>query len=224
MILPKLKQATQHAHEQIEANAHTASIMQGTISLDQYVWLLQKFFGFYAPMEAAMSRMTEWESIGLKFEQRRKTPLLEKDLRILGSHGQHLAALPICTDLPTIVNFPQALGCLYVFEGATLGGQLITRQLQRLFGFDRETGCAFFSSYGSRVGPMWKAFGAALNSYAGERDVDHIMIDAACASFSKLDRWLSTPVTLDRENDVLDHSHIQRAELGDDSMLDSAAL
>jgi heme oxygenase len=227
MILLKLKQATQHAHEQIEANTLTASIMQGAASQDQYVQLLQKFLGFYVPVEAAMSKMTEWESIGLNFDQRRKTPLLEKDLRALGVHDQVLETLPHCADLPTIASFPQALGCLYVFEGATLGGQLMTRQLQRLFGFDHETGCAFFSSYGSHVGPMWKAFGAALNNYAAERDVDQIILDAACTSFTKLDRWLNTPPPSDRARHILGHPEIHNVGLEDsfrNHAIDSALL
>jgi heme oxygenase len=37
--------------------------------------------------------------------------------------------LGACTDLPQLCRREQLAGCLYVVEGACLGGQLVTRAL-----------------------------------------------------------------------------------------------
>ena len=47
-------------------------------------------------------------------------------------------------------------------EGATLGGQLLRRHLAPRLALTPERGLAYFAAYGDAVGPMWRAFGAAV--------------------------------------------------------------
>jgi heme oxygenase len=54
-----------------------------------------------------------------------------------------VGALPQYHDLPDIEDWPRMLGCLYVLEGATLGGQIISRHLQRTLHIDAINGAAF---------------------------------------------------------------------------------
>ena len=101
-------------------------------------------------------------------------------------------ALPRCPALPTIGGIPEALGCLYVMEGATLGGQIIRRQAASRLGLGPSSGCSFFSAYGEQVGPMWRAFRAALADYAtGAPGAQARVLDAASDTFARLDLWLA---------------------------------
>jgi heme oxygenase len=59
---------------------------------------------------------------------------------------------------------------LYVIEGATLGGRIITRQLQTQLGLKPESGGAFFDGYGAQTGPYWKAFCTMLTNNADQDD------------------------------------------------------
>ena len=53
---------------------------------------------------------------------------------------------------------PEGLGALYVIEGATLGGQVITRYIQSALKIDATNGGRFFAAYGDRTGLLWRDF------------------------------------------------------------------
>ena len=128
----------------------------------------------------------------LKLDARWKTRLLERDLRVLGC-GAALDArqIPESNVLPSISGVAEALGCMYVLEGATLGGQIIVRHLRRTLGVEPESGAAFFGSYGAEVGPMWKCFGDVLATYSAAHPAeDEIIVATARETFDALDRWL----------------------------------
>ncbi len=82
----------------------------------------------------------------------------------------------------------QALGCLYVLEGSTLGGQVVTRYLAGVPSMEDVTWFSFFSSYGAEVGPMWQEFGEFLTVHA--RGDDEAIVRAACETFTTLACWL----------------------------------
>jgi heme oxygenase len=74
-------------------------------------------------------------------------------LRVLGVDQLHLDdAQPLAR-----ANLNFAVGCLYVLEGATLGGQFISRHLATL-GIGPANGGLFFHGYGAKTGEMWKSF------------------------------------------------------------------
>ena len=66
-------------------------------------------------------------------------------------------------DVLPLNNAAKALGCLYVLEGATLGGVLIARHVRASLGFDGDAGSAFYLGYGPRTGAMWRGFCGVLN-------------------------------------------------------------
>ncbi len=127
----------------------------------------------------------------LALDGRRKACLLARDLRALGTSAAEVAALPRFADLPTLETPAEALGCLYVLEGATLGGQVVARLVAGRFGFDRGSGCAFFASYGERVGSMWRELGAALVTFTDTTGDDEAVVRSACATFATFERWFA---------------------------------
>lgn len=186
-VLSALRRETRESHDRLEAGL---KVLDPAFTCDAYRQLLERFWGFCAPAEPRVLATGAWQALGLDAEQRSKVVRLEADLLALGHGHSSLARLPLCSDLPCIDSVPGALGYLYVFEGATLGGAMISRHLRHTLGLSRARGAAFFGSYGSEVGPMWKAFTGALTAYAAATDEERQIVHAACETFSKLERWL----------------------------------
>lgn len=195
MILAKLKEHTRQQHEHIEQTIGLLSRLQ---ALDSYVALLGRFYGFYAPLEVRLGRVEGAEqgyaAIGLDFEKRRKTQLLRADLMALGWSAEAVDALPQCSELPRLDGMPEAMGCWYVLEGSTLGGQIIRREVASKLGILPGNGCSFFTSYGDQLGPMWKAFGVAVEKFvadSGNSDCEERVLSAASDTFVRLDVWVA---------------------------------
>jgi heme oxygenase (biliverdin-IX-beta and delta-forming) len=182
MIMARLKQETKVYHEQLETNPYSRAMSDGTLTREAYSEMLQRFYGFYRPLEAQLQQFSP-----VDVSERQHTPFLVRDLQTLDCLVE---ALPLCDDLPQITTPARALGSLYVLEGATLGGQIITRQLKR-FGLTPENGVSFFNSYGERVGEMWKAFIVSANTYAETHGHEDEMVDAASETFITFGRWLN---------------------------------
>ena len=87
----------------------------------------------------------------------------------LGSTPEAVAALPHCKRLPSVDTLPGLLGCLCVSEGASLGGQVITRHLRASLGLTPSTGGAFFFGVGEPTGQCWKTFVQALTRLVAEQ-------------------------------------------------------
>ena len=115
--------------------------------------------------------------------------MLTRDLQILNDGDWAAISLKMCQDLPALNDFAEALGCIYVFEGATLGGQFIAGHLRRNFGLTPENGAAFFNSSGERVGQMWESFGATATATVLE--MDEKIVGAARETFTKFKKWFS---------------------------------
>jgi heme oxygenase len=187
VILLMLKQQTKDRHEALERRL---APLLGPLAPYDYCRLLQAFYGFYLPIEQRLAAVPGWEALGLDIEQRRKAPRLAADLRYQGMPDAALGDLPLCERLPELATLTQALGCAYVLEGATLGGQIITRHLRQQLGLDERRGGAFFGSYGNAVGPMWRAFQAALRAHCADPSNAAPLVRSANDTFVALEQWL----------------------------------
>lgn len=188
MMLKCLKAATGTRHAALERQLPLLdpSLSHGTCR--QYV---QRLFGFYDPLEKRLLEVPWWSEIGFDYAPRQKTPRLRQDLQVLGGTEQSIAALPRCEHLPPLTSEAQLWGCLYVIEGATLGGQIIIKNLHTHLGLTATSGASFFDGYGSQTGSRWKAFCAAVPAQ-GE-DVPggpDAMLLSANVTFDALSEWL----------------------------------
>ncbi len=184
-----LRSETKVYHDALEQEL--SPLVEG-ISLGAYASLLRRLLGFYGPLEDRLVAVQGLPAILTDLEDRRKAHLLVVDLLHLGMDEAKLARLPMCEDGPRVSTVEEALGCLYVLEGATLGGQIITRHLKKDLGLDEGGGCAFFYSYGEEVGPMWKAFQSALRSRCPDAESQGPPVASARSTFASLRRWLAT--------------------------------
>jgi heme oxygenase (biliverdin-IX-beta and delta-forming) len=189
-MLDVLRSETRALHEQVEANPRLNRIMQEGYTRDEYRVLLMRLYGFYAPLEDLVAEVLP--DAPFRLTERRKAPLLRHDLIALGLIRSDVDHLPLCGDVPEVATLPQALGCLYVMEGATLGGKIMSRQLRRSLVLGVDSGAAFYSSYGDRIGEMWRALCHAINAVPLDDFSRCALVTAARETFEKLDSWLST--------------------------------
>jgi len=179
----RLRRETRSEHDAIEAALNLSS---ESLTLDAYRRTLQRFYGYCRPLEDAIFAVGGWERGSGDLDGRRKTPSLELDLRTL---GVDLESLPLCHQLPQIDSAASAFGGLYVMEGATLGGQFISRHVQQVLGVTFETGGRFFHGYGERTGSMWQKFRTALDAFATTQETQDHVVMTAQQTFRTLRAW-----------------------------------
>ncbi|MBA2284507.1 MAG: biliverdin-producing heme oxygenase [Ktedonobacteraceae bacterium] len=185
MFLASLKEATQALHRKLE---HDVDIFHTITTLESYSRLLQKFLGFYLPVEPRLLGVQNRYDLQVHLRGRLKSPLLLRDLSEIAA--QQVTGVPLCETLPTLTCPAHVWGCLYVLEGSTLGGTLISKHITRELGLTAEHGCAFFGSYGSQVGSMWQMFTCTLEAYVSTHHEEQIIIASACETFAVLSQWL----------------------------------
>jgi heme oxygenase len=182
-LLQRLISETAEAHDRIEKAFDLEAI---TGSIPAYRNLLGRLYGFHAVWEPlAEVALADPEF----FRQRRKVALLETDLRDLGMGSDGIARLALCDPTVTVRTPAEAWGSMYVVEGATLGGVVIARYVERRLGLSRHNGCLYFRCYGADVRPMWISFGSRLLARCGSADEDAV-VAAARRTFETLHIWL----------------------------------
>jgi heme oxygenase len=181
MVLTELRAKTRSLHDALEGRLN---ILDPGLSTERYFHLLGLFYGFYAPLESSIEAYGDNPRAWLAGD-RRKTPLLKDDLRYCGGTDH----LPVCGQLPDVAQPASQLGCMYVLEGATLGGQVVLRHVRPRLGLNGK-GTSFFASYGERVGPMWRGFCDYLNGREFSAEDRDAVVASACATFDSLQKWL----------------------------------
>ena len=147
----QLKRETAELHQRLEAEL---GLLDPELSLDRYRRVLELFFGFYAPVEAGLARVAA-AGPPLGFPLRARSELIESDLLALGLSRRELAELPRCTDLPRLSCPEDLAGCLYVLEGACLGGQVIAPALHQRLGVAKGSGASFFVGDAEGTSARW---------------------------------------------------------------------
>jgi heme oxygenase (biliverdin-IX-beta and delta-forming) len=179
-----LRAATAQHHARIERVMNLDTIVRH----ERYRHLLSRMLAFYRPMERALA-LIAWDDLDPNPGEQRRSPLLIQDLLAIGVSRQHIARIPDAA-IPEFGGRAGALGCCYVLEGATLGGQIIAKQLKTALDLDRTSGAAFFNGYGRATGAMWRAFCAMLNAEIRDISSSKAAAAAACATFEHLEASL----------------------------------
>jgi len=191
-ILARLRHETRDAHKDLE---RVLDFTSATLTRDLYRRRLAQYYGFYAPLEAALRRrcgepdatVGDAPSLGATLDARLcKTPLLRQDLEHL---QVGVDTLPLCHDLPSLRTHADMLGCLYVLEGATLGGRMIIRHLETALGITPTTGGRFFDGYADDTGRMWNAMREMLTTHAVDVDTENDIVANAIVTFTCLRQW-----------------------------------
>lgn len=176
--LGALRQATATHHARIESLLG----LGGPFGRSHYGIVLQGFGAFLDAWQPRVARavpadLQQWCARG------RRSALITRDLRHLGL--QPLA--PAVAACPRIDGIAQALGSLYVMEGAALGGQLIAAGLRRRLAIGADTGGAYFNGCGKDTAVRWREYRELAGSVLdGDRPAQALACAAAVATFEAL--------------------------------------
>jgi heme oxygenase len=181
-MFERLRSETADQHRKLEEEISPFWRFQ---AVDSYKRYLARTYPFYFAVEKTLGAL-DWRATEIDFESRRKAGFLIIDLTFFGAE---VPTVPTGPEF-SIHNSQEAIGCLYVLEGATLGGQVITRHLKTL-GIEPSTGGSFFNGYGARTGEMWKSFQASSTSFCREEDGVKDAISGAKRTFDAFSVWMS---------------------------------
>ena len=184
-VRQRLKRETAAVHQQLEAQL---GLLDPGLDVPRYLCVLETFYGFYVPVEMDVTRLAAAE-LPLGFPLRGRAELIVRDLLALGRLPADLAALPLCTDRPELSSVEDLAGCLYVIEGACLGGQVLSPLLHRRLGIAKESGAAFFDGDGEGTLARWTAVVAWLDGLPHTGASTTKIISAATATFDAFVRW-----------------------------------
>ena len=182
-VLHELRAGTHTRHVALEKRL---PFFSNTLDLERYTRLLSAYYGFYHELEERLQH-SPWMTHDFDLQARLKTPALRRDLQALGVSIQSLA---LCETLPALHSPACVLGVLYVLEGATLGGNVLRKQMSQRLGLEGHNGCAFLYVYGEATGRQWKAFLEFLGSEPLDAQARDQAVQAASSTFSCFEHWL----------------------------------
>jgi heme oxygenase len=168
----RLREATQVDHRRVETRIDILARIATTAGRRG---LVERFHGLHAETEAALAPWLA-DLPGLEFDARRRSVQLAADLVALGGDPPSRPAHPTA-----VAGVSEALGRMYVLEGATLGGRVIRKAVAARG--DGMRGLSFLDPYGDQVGERWRAFLAVLDRQAGAPADLEAMIGGAVAGF-----------------------------------------
>ena len=179
-----LKLHTKANHLQVEKLL--VAKMRSIANSDDYVELLQIFYGYFGALEDKINRYIGNLQLP-DYAERRKSESLFNDIKSLGNT---VPQKPEVLDLPIIENSLQAFGALYVIEGSTLGGKIIAKLIANQLNLQNNNGLSFFTSYGDKTEKMWDGFKEILDMQPQNQADTKIILDAANDTFLKFKFWI----------------------------------
>ncbi|WDF55467.1 biliverdin-producing heme oxygenase [Mucilaginibacter sp. KACC 22063] len=182
MLSEKLKNETLSQHQQLEKRLVTR-IKNATTTAD-YIDILQLFYGYFGGLEQYINQFIGSSQLA-DYTQRRKTDAIAQDIKTLGADPVTIAQN---YELPQINSLPEAFGAMYVIEGSTLGGSIISKMISSRLGISN--GLSFFNGYGEKTQQMWEEFRNKLNQIPTESQTQQAVITAANNTFIKFSNWI----------------------------------
>lgn len=184
MFSDVLKEGTQHAHTGLEKKL-VAQIKQIS-NVNDYIQLLRLMYGYYKPLQDKLEPFVAENNITNHFTVRNVEHIIN-DIRELqpGTNG----VIPLCDRTPEVSSHASSLGALYVTEGSTLGGRVITQMITKRLSISADRGFSFFNSYGEDTPVMWEKFKSIIN-HPRDAEEQSEMMEAAIETFSTFKDWI----------------------------------
>jgi heme oxygenase len=186
----RLRSETADTHERLHRHPGFSGLLRGSLTKAQYSSLLARLYGFHCPLERSLRAIPANMTSGIDLLEREKAHLLHADLVAVGVSGREIDLLPVCKALPEICSPGALIGCLYVIEGAGLGGSILAKKLDFLLGPEVISGRRFFLGRTSPDSLPWGVFCGLLETCASDGNLDHIF-DGAHKTFDAFELWLN---------------------------------
>ena len=185
MFSDELKAGTMQVHTGLEKKL--VARIKKIKSIDDYVQLLKLMYGYYKPLQEKIS--LHHNNSNDDFFSLRTADSILNDLSDLQHTGQH-NHIPLCEKTPEVNTPASSLGALYVTEGSTLGGQIITKMIAKQLNLHADKGFSFFNAYGADTHKKWESFKHQLNHPRDENEKKEMM-NAAIETFSTFNDWIT---------------------------------
>lgn len=182
-VLRMLRTGTAAEHEAVE---RCLDLLDPDLDRGRLVEVLGLLHGFWRAAEAGLDAWAAAfpaDADAVDWSRRRRAPLFESDLAALGARAP--AHRP---ELPSVPGTDEALGRLYVLEGATMGGAFIDRHLAALPEL-ADVRLRAFTPYGSETGAMWHAFRRATRDRVADGGDADAVVTSARDTFRVLAEW-----------------------------------
>lgn len=175
-----LKAKTSHWHNELEKHAQSRNIMDLSMSRDGFERLLVFQYALHQCIEPQIVPVLDehWPALNYGAE-RQKLSALTSDLVKLKTDIH-----PPSVEAGFIQSPFHALGCAYVLEGSTLGGQVILRHLKQIPEIAVDEPFNYYALYGSEVGPRWKVFQELVNNAVDTEEKLTEITEAAVKTFT----------------------------------------
>ncbi len=189
-FLQKLRSETASCHQALEENPASQFLMSDEVTAPAVEQYLKTMYGFVKGFEKIVFPLLENELPQLA--SRQKTQLLVDDLRLTAQDINTLNVVPDSVFTSYYTNACIAWGGMYVLEGSTLGGQIITKHLQRILGDTITDKTHYLTPYGAETGSMWKTFLHHFSEVAATKCDQEEIIESAVQTFSLMNRWMTS--------------------------------
>ncbi|MBI3590781.1 MAG: biliverdin-producing heme oxygenase [Candidatus Melainabacteria bacterium] len=141
------------------------------VTCEEYILALKKMYGLYAALEPMLEKSIDWNAIGIDFNQRKRLPMLERDLKKFGISSDKLGGIEVCKELPELLTLSEVLGFMAVIEGSTAGATATAEKLAASkLQLRPDNGAEFFNNYGDRRNEMRMNFAKAVTEQKVNRD------------------------------------------------------
>jgi heme oxygenase (biliverdin-IX-beta and delta-forming) len=188
IFLQQLRAKTAGSHQLIEQNIASQQLMGPGVTLLQYGHYLKNLYGFVQGFEKMVFPLLNHYPL-LQLDNRKKLHLLQADLAMLNDTDE-LQLLPDELFSTHYGSIPAALGGMYVLEGSTLGGQIISKHLLNTLGNAAAGSTTYFTAYAGQTGSMWKNFLQLLCEAAVTTEGEEEIIESAINTFTLLNTSL----------------------------------
>lgn len=185
MILEELREKTKPYHQEIEKSLTLSKLLENC-TLDDYINVLKKFYGFYLPLETKLIPEFLNTHKELKEFYFPKLKYLENDLKFF---LPTLSGLEICRSFPEPENYFAQLGILYTLEGSCLGRAMLWPGLEKNLSLSK--GGSFFFSGSKDLKEHWKQFCESMVSQVKDENDKNQLINGSIATFISLNKWFN---------------------------------
>lgn len=159
-LLHTLRKDTSRDHYKLDHHPHIAELVKGRLTIDTYRRIIKSLYWVFSAMHSHIGASMAKLGFNKPYIVSNRLAWLREDLCNLQTEG---AAFPDGNPLdnwqiPEVDTVAKLIGEIYVLEGSTLGGQVISRIVGNQLGLTAHNGARFFHGHGAQTPVRWAAF------------------------------------------------------------------
>lgn len=184
-----LRERTDDIHQLLHRHSSFVALFEQTLDAREYLRLVQRLYGFYAPLDDVVEAITA-DDVLRDYAYVRRSNLLKRDLLDLGLSHASIEALPLCPQFAHLITPKTLGGALYVVEGATMGGSVIERAVSKTLKTDGPEGRRYWSWCRAEGKQCWSKLITYFDSLDVTDDVLEDHLTGATETFRIFAEWL----------------------------------